>query len=190
LKRADAERVKGCISCTVDNYRSPYDRVSRDHPRQCVFVGTTNEPEWINDVSGGRRFWPVQCTEDNLVNIEYIEENRSQLFAEAVARFKTGESWWEMPESALIEQEARRMADAWENPIREWLLGHPEPVSIIDVWTAAFEKSIEHITMQDQKRIANCLRVAGRTSHHTREGNVWQTPVKGGEPSQDGTVHA
>lgn len=173
LRRSEIERFKAAISCTNDRYRSPYDRTSKDHPRQCVFVGTTNEEEWIGDTSGGRRFWPVKCCESNVIDIDYIDKNRDQLFAEAVARFKANETWWEMPESALVEQENRRITDPWEPIIADWLKGHPNDVTVAEAAYEAIGVDPDVLDLGKSKRIANCLKIAGRKKKHTANGNVW-----------------
>lgn len=193
VRRSDAEEMKACISCTVDNYRTPYGRVSRDHPRQCVFVGSTNEPFYISDPSGGRRFWPIKCNEENLIDIDYIEQNREQLFAEAVARFKAGETWWEMPEEALEEQEARRITDELETPVKTWSDSHSWDITIADLAADLLEIQVADLDVPMQRRLAVCLRLAGRVKVHTAEGNVWRlnsvkTPNEPSEPTDKNKV--
>lgn len=173
LRRSEVERFKAAISCTNDRYRSPYDRTSKDHPRQCIFVGTTNEDEWLNDYSGARRFWPVKCCEENIIDIDYIEKNRDQLFAEAVKRFKENETWWEVPEAAAKEQENRRVTDPWEPIVTDWLKGHPLDVTIAEVASEALGVNPDVLDLGKSKRIANCLKVAGRRKKHTMDGNCW-----------------
>lgn len=185
VKRADAERMKACISCTVDNYRTPYERVSRDHPRQCIFVGSTNEPFYISDPSGGRRFWPIKCNESDIINIEYIEKNREQLFAEAVARFKANETWWEVPESALREQEARRVSDEWEDSIRVYSSSHTWDLTLSEIAREVMKIDIEDLDLGTQRRIGACLRIVGREKVHNDTGNVWRLTLKSkAEPSE------
>lgn len=185
LKKADAERIKSCITCTNDRYRSPYDRTSKDHPRQCIFVGTTNESRWLTDPSGARRFWPIKCEEENLLNVKYIEDHHDQLFAEAVSRFKQNETWWEVPESAPEEQEARRIPDAWEDAVAEYSKGHPQEITVAEV-ADYLQIPLERLNMAEQKRIASCLRLAGRQDKHTNQGNRWVLPVNRSEPSVNG----
>lgn len=173
IRKSDTEKIKSCISCPTDRYRSPYERSSKDHPRQCVFVGTTNDNEWLHDPGGARRFWPIKCEEDGMINVEYVEANRDQLFAEATSRFKAGETWWEAPESAKQEQEARRVRDPWEEIIRDWLSGHPDSVSVLQVACDALDLKIDKVGMLESKRIAGCLRACSRVIKHCVQGNVW-----------------
>lgn len=70
------------MSRNIDHYRPPYARTTIDVPRQCVFVGTVNDSEYLKDETGNRRFWPVKCVR---IDIERLAADRDQLIAEAVA---------------------------------------------------------------------------------------------------------
>jgi putative DNA primase/helicase len=112
IRPGEVEKVKAYISRQVDHYRPSYGRRSIDVPRQCVFIGTTNAREYLSDATGGRRFWPVDCTR---VDIEAIARDRGQLWAEAVSAYHAGENWWlddeELRGLAEDEQEQRRISD-------------------------------------------------------------------------------
>jgi hypothetical protein len=69
----------------VDSVRLPYMARSGIYARSCVFVGTTNETEYLNDVSGNRRFWPLQCGD---IDIAYATEVRDQVYAEALVAWR------------------------------------------------------------------------------------------------------
>lgn len=118
LQKSDREAIKQFLSRQVDAVRVPYDRVVLDTPRTCVMVGTTNETEYLSDPTGARRFWPLSCKH---VDLAWIEANRDQLWAEAVVRYKAGETWWYMPDDAQAEQEARSTTHPWAGPILRWL---------------------------------------------------------------------
>jgi hypothetical protein len=119
FQRAEVTRVKQVVTCTSDRYRDSYGRRAEDHPRQCVFVGTSNK--WSHDDdTGARRFWPVDCR--GAVDVEALAADRLQLFAEAVARFKAGETWWEMPvEETLAQQKGRFNTPALAEPIQRYI---------------------------------------------------------------------
>jgi len=117
--KADVTAVKTAITRRVDKFRAPYERVPRAYRRECVFVGTTNEHEYLRDPTGGRRFLPVRA--DGEVKLELLEQLRPQLWAEAVAMFREGFEWWRLPDDAAEEQEARYIGDSWEGRIARWL---------------------------------------------------------------------
>lgn len=124
FKRAEVERIKGIITCRVDRYRKSYGRLVEDHPRTSVFSGTTNQDDWNADDTGARRFWPISC---GTIDLDWIREHRTQLFAEAVERYKDGEPWWNVPdELAKKEQELRRVVDEWERVLLMYIDHEPE----------------------------------------------------------------
>lgn len=118
LLRASVEAVKGCISRRDDVYRASYGRRSEPHLRQCVFAGTTNSNDWQIDDTGGTRFLPIAT---GAVNMDWLIAQRDQLFAEALHRYRAGQSWHEVPaDIAQLEQERRHIGDAWYDDIERY----------------------------------------------------------------------
>ena len=165
FRRADVDRLKGIMSTRIDRVRLPYGRVTEEHPRQSVFAGTTNRDDWQADDTGARRFWPVRC---GFLNPDWLRENREQLFAEAVARFRAGEDWWSVPVlQASTEADERRPEDPWEEIIGSYMepqrtysareiLGGPLQIDIKDQSNAA------------AKRVGVILRRLGWSSYVAR----------------------
>lgn len=99
-------------SMQFDIYRAPYAPNTMQYPRQCVICGTTNKSQLYDDTDGMRRWWAFIAKE---LNLEYIKTNKKLLWAEAIVRYKRGESWWQVPEdSARAAQLSRRNRDEWE----------------------------------------------------------------------------
>lgn len=118
--KADVTKVKQAITSRFDTYRPSYGRVARSFRRECVFVGTTNDHEYLRDASGGRRFLPMVVDH---VDIPGITAQRDQLWAEAVVMFRDGYRWWLLPEDAVEQQEDRFAEDSWQGIIQRWLAG-------------------------------------------------------------------
>lgn len=123
LNRTDIARLKAFMSRTNDRYRPPFGYSVIDVPRQCVFAGTVNDSGYLRDPTGGRRFWPVKCSDT--VNALEILPMRNQLWAEALARFLAGEKFYlhekEIVDMANEQQDDRIEDDAWDNRIAAFL---------------------------------------------------------------------
>jgi predicted P-loop ATPase len=114
-----SSQIKGFITSTKDTFRPSYGRVDQDFPRTCVFVGTTNEKEYLVDRTGNRRFWPITVGE---IDRPAIQLDRDQLWAEALVRFESGEQWWlEDEKLARREQRKREVKDPWLGLVAEWI---------------------------------------------------------------------
>lgn len=121
FSKSSVNLLKKTLSTLVDRFRPPYAKAAQDFPRRCILVGTTNDIEYLRDVTGNRRFWPVKTGK---INLDLIRKDRDQLFAEGVFEFKKGTPWWDMPEiETQFEQEARRESDPWEEPLASWIVG-------------------------------------------------------------------
>jgi putative DNA primase/helicase len=180
FSRAEVTRIKQVISAPKDRFRPPYARAPADFPRTCIFVGTTNENEYLRDSTGGTRFWPIKCGE---LRLDLIADQREQLFAEAVAKFKAGSTWWEMPrQETEAEQEARRQADSWEEVVDDWLRRQMyTETTVQQVMHGALGIDVAKQDKATQMRVAGVLRVLGWSRVTRRDGSktakLW---VKGG----------
>jgi len=113
LSRAETSKVKAFASRSVDQGRPAYGRFKETRPRQVVFIGTTNEDKYLRDMTGNRRFWPVKIGE---IDLEALERDRDQLFAEAAHYEEEGESLvlaQSLWPAAQTEQQARLEDDPW-----------------------------------------------------------------------------
>jgi len=122
IRGREVTRVKNFISARQDTYRPSYGRRAKDFPRQCVFAGTTNESQYLEDHTGNRRFWPIQTPR---IDVAGIARDRDQLWAEARVRYQRGEHWHadtsEFRALCEAEQADRRPQDPWLPLLEEWL---------------------------------------------------------------------
>jgi predicted P-loop ATPase len=92
-RRADRNELKRDVTKVDDHYRAPWGRQTEKRNRGFVYVLTANDYSFLrSDQDGLRRVWPINAA--SVIDIDWIEANRSQLLAEAVALYDAGEQWW------------------------------------------------------------------------------------------------
>ncbi|MCP1225696.1 virulence-associated E family protein [Sebaldella sp. S0638] len=84
--------VKHFLSKQEDRYRDPFGHRNRNHPRRCVFFGTTNNWEFLRDKTGDRRFWPIVILEQKPTKSVFddLPKEVDQIWAEAYVNFIAG----------------------------------------------------------------------------------------------------
>lgn len=121
IKRSDVEQVKAHLSKQVDIYRAAYARRVLEHPRQCVFCGTTNKALFLKGDTGNRRFWVIPVVAEMRKYRDWseaIRRDRDQLWAEAVHYYKQGEPLYLSEElEAQAKQRQQDFNDDNDDPI-------------------------------------------------------------------------
>ena len=150
----EAEAVKAYITSQKDSYRPPYQKNVQTIPRRCVFIGTTNNPQFLTDKTGNRRFYPVKCNSDGyklLDNEKAVREYIRQAWAEAVHMYKEGSlqpfARKEVLEQIRAAQEAA-MEDDWRIGAIEQYLNDMKRqpnslVTVIELWHNALGEPSE-----------------------------------------------
>ncbi|WP_327205884.1 virulence-associated E family protein [Rhizobium beringeri] len=181
MNRAEATALKSFISRDTERYRPSYGRAEVIEPRQCVFIGSTNQNTYLRDPTGGRRFWPVKT---GRINIDALRCDRDQLFAEGVARFKAGEPWWpdkDFEREHIEPQQAERYeADVWEDAIRAYIRDKSS-VLVGEIARDALHFETNRIGKADQNRITAIL---GRIGWERRKKD-WRGNIRWGPPLTD-----
>lgn len=129
FKRSTIEDIKQFISDQEDKYSEPYGKLSVPHPRKSVFIGTTNESEFLKDSTGNRRFFPLECSSERIkldpknpasLTDDYI----LQVLAEAREAYQAGEKCYIEPADGPIFEYSARAQEAAkvEDPFEETLL--------------------------------------------------------------------
>ena len=126
IKRSDVESIKAYLSKRVDIYRAAYARRTAEHPRQCIFCGTTNEALFLKGDNGNRRFWVI-AVDPTLRKYsawqDAIDRDRDQLWAEAMHYYQQGERLY--LDDRLEAQAKQRQAeynDDHDDPLADMLL--------------------------------------------------------------------
>ncbi len=146
LTRArEVEAVKAYLSKQNDKYREPYTKTTSEHPRQCIFIGTTNRTQFLSDRTGNRRFYPVVVHSDakELYQREKeLHEDILQCWAEAKVKLDRGEMS-AVIDYSVLEYVKDAQADALEEDYRvgmiaEYLEGR-QMVCGIELWQKALD---------------------------------------------------
>lgn len=113
MRKAEAETIKLFVSKQVDRFRPAYGRRTEEFPRQCIFIGTTNETQFLRDTTGNRRFWVVDTPNDPARDmwVDLTPDTIRAIWGEAVEIYKAGETLY-LPKH--LEAKARDVQEIYE----------------------------------------------------------------------------
>lgn len=157
FKQAGSSRIKDFLTQVIDVYRRPYARSFQRRPRQCSLIGTTNESAYLSDPTGNRRYWPCRVRE---VDPVALRRDRDLLWAEAVARYESGEPWHPTGKIVLELadlQEESTSHDVWEDRISRYLLKRGEPFVTAEELLIDIGLELAKVERRHQQRIGTCM---------------------------------
>lgn len=142
------ESVKRFLTATQDKYRIPYERRADTFYRQCVFAGTTNKDDFLQDETGNRRFLIVQTGVKKPSKSLFVPEIMDTIklaWAEAVHIWKNEKPQLILPEAYMQEakelQETNMADDGKRGIILDYLEGKTQ-VCAREIWFEALKETI------------------------------------------------
>jgi putative DNA primase/helicase len=113
MKRTEVEHIKTFLTKQEDTYRPSYGRRLETFKRQCVFAGTTNRDDFLQDATGNRRFWPIEVKDTTGMWDKLTPDYVDQLWAEADDIYTFGQ------EDLYLEGEAAEQASETQDLFTE-----------------------------------------------------------------------
>jgi len=164
FKGKSSGAVKGFLTRTTDLYRPAYGKMMQNRDRKTVFFCTTNDMQFMID-GPDRRFCPIEVTE--MIDLEYLKENRDQIWAEAVHLYKQGVDWMlNAEERAQLSYYQRGFIinDPWSMRIESFLRENEgEKVTTQILAEVALELKPRELGRKTSDRICKICRELGYT---------------------------
>ena len=157
LQGKTAANAKQFLTSASDRYRPSYGKMPVQRNRRTVFTASTNDFQFLSD-GPERRFWIVEV--QDTIDIDYIQDNRVQLWAEALHWYRDGIEWWLTPESDEVNaqyQQSFIIDDPWTVKVLECLNLHQGTATTREIMDH-LELGPSHQHTGNSKRIGQILR--------------------------------
>lgn len=178
IRKSANSATKAFLSAQEDTYRPAYGRHAVTKKRHCVFCGTTNEKSFISDMTGSRRFWPVEV---GTVNLDWLNANREQLWAEAVVAYRNNESWWlqdDREDDLQQVSDEYRQQDPWEEILVVWMdTRYQSQVTTQEIMQEGLKLEPYQMSKPSEMRVGTIMRSLGyervRKMHKGTRTYLW-----------------
>ena len=116
IRAKEVESLKGYITRVNDTYRPAYGRNVISLRRQCIFIGTTNDFQFLVDKTGNRRYLPIEIhvRKGELFKHEkYVRNYIIQCWREAKQLMEEGKTYLVIPSTYnnIIEEHQSMATD-------------------------------------------------------------------------------
>jgi hypothetical protein len=117
FKKSAISQLKAFVTRDTDRIRKPYARKESTYARRTVFFGSVNTTEYLQDDTGNRRFWTVDCE-----SINYAHDfDMQQIFAEMCYYYEQGGAWHLSSEERALLDDHNKDFEAGD-PIKDRIL--------------------------------------------------------------------
>ena len=174
FRKADIARLKSYITEDTDKTRFAYARKNSVLKRRTVFAATVNDPNFLMDDTGNRRWWTL-----HVLSIDWNHGiDIRQVWAEVYHIWERGEQYWLNSEEFEglnthnkdheqidpLEESLHTFYDfseGWENKPKKWLSATEVLKSVGIIKPSRYEatkmgKTLTKLTGKQPKRVSSC----------------------------------
>jgi|LakMenEpi03Aug12_release.lakeMendotaPanAssembly.Ray.scaffolds.fasta_scaffold17189_8 predicted P-loop ATPase len=176
LRTKDSEAIKEFITRKHENWIPKYKEFGNTFARRLLFVGTTNEEQFLADATGNRRYLPVTV---GTVDRDGILRDRDQLWAEAAVLYRQQGIQYQQAERLARQQHADyEIKDAWEEAIRDWIEPRSSRMLFSGVTTQEILEDVLELPLAkhdraNQSRVSSIMRKLGYRSQRIQRVYRW-----------------
>ena len=182
LATRDHESIKAWITREDEEWTPKYRESNIRYRRRCVFIGTTNQRQFLADETGNRRWLPVtvsRCLPGA------VARDREQLLAEALSVYLVdGIDYSDAEKLAASEHEQYAVDDPWAEPVAEYLAEIGGRVfTQREIFSQVLRFETRYVDTRSGNRLGRvlhalgCTRHTGRDPHTRRNAKVWRAPA-------------
>lgn len=91
FKRSDIAQLKAFLTKDKDVLRRAFARKESEYARRTVFFASVNPQQFLQDPTGNRRFWTIQCKDINFKHGINMQQTWAQVYE---AHYLKGEKWF------------------------------------------------------------------------------------------------
>jgi len=170
LKTREAGDIKAWVSRQKEAWIPKYSEHEKNVPRRIMFIGTTNEQDFLADKTGNRRWLPMKVVRQ--ADLEKLKADLEQLWGEAIiTQRKRGILWQVVERLAESEHEEYLVVEPWEDEVMTWVKTDKVQegktrydygfVSVTDVLKNCLKLDSLHHTRTNQAKVASILLTNG-----------------------------
>ena len=166
VRTKDVEAMKSFITRPIDRYRASYERRTQEYPRQCIFIGTTNDYQFLSDKTGNRRYLPItiRLKQGELDGKEdEIKDYILNCWREALYLYKQHKTYLTIPRKFYDEVVMAQDSAVEDDPKMGMLLDYlaskkpTDRVCTIEIFTNCFNGLKKNFNRLEAKEISRML---------------------------------
>ena len=167
VRSREVESMKAYITREIDTFRPAYGKHVIDIPRHCIFIGTTNNYEFLIDKTGNRRYLPIEINTNRGELYQQEEKIKKCVLAcwrEAKHLMDKGEIYLTIPNKYddIIEEHRLQATedDPQEGLLAQYLAGKEDGDKVcgLEIHTEVFKDLSKNYRSIQARNISNLMR--------------------------------
>lgn len=173
--KKESAKLKNFASTPVDCFRPPYGRVTERFKRPSILVGSCNRDDFLNDITGERRYWVIPVPDGNVLDRDKLCRMRDSIWKSIMRLYRRGEMPY-LPDGLAKENEENNILFSRESilvpKLEMFLKGKViESKEKVREYTAGLDLVVP--TMLDKEIMAAMVQIGWRNHKFRGLPRVW-----------------